>query len=165
METLLLNASHEPLRVISVKRAIVMVMNERAEVLEESEFAYHSERQKMQIPIVIRLRKFVKIPFMANIKLTKSSLIKRDHGLCGYCREPGENIDHIKPRPSQGGKHTWQNVVWSCKKCNSYKANRTPQEAGMTLKVKPYTPKDRVFLILGITAPVPEWEPYLAAAA
>lgn len=165
-KVLLLNATYEPIRVISVNRAIVLVyVKEKAEVITESDGAFHSERKTIPIPSVIRLRYAVQIPYQHRIKLTKSALIKRDNGLCGYCAKPGQNIDHIKPR-SQGGKHRWENVVWACMPCNSKKANRTPAEAGMKLLVKAYAPKDRVTLILGIgkAEMAPEWETYLVAA-
>jgi 5-methylcytosine-specific restriction endonuclease McrA len=162
---LLLNATYEPLRVIPVTRAIVLVLAQKAEVITESQDAFHSERKTIPVPSVIRLRHFVEIPYMARVKLTKTALIKRDNGLCGYCGRLGENIDHIMPK-SRGGKHRWENVVVSCKPCNSKKADRTPQEAGMTLKVKPYAPKDRLSLILGVgkVEVDPEWEQYLAIA-
>jgi 5-methylcytosine-specific restriction endonuclease McrA len=164
-KALLLNASYEPLRVITCRRAILLVLSEKAEVITESGELFHSERSTIPIPSVIRLRTLVKIPYMAKVKLTKSALMTRDGSLCGYCGKKAENIDHVMPR-SRGGKHVWENVVASCKTCNSRKADKTPSEVGMVLKVKPYAPKDRLWLVLAIgkVEMAPEWEPYLAAA-
>jgi 5-methylcytosine-specific restriction endonuclease McrA len=162
---LLLNATYEPLRVIPITRAIVLVLMQKAEVIAESDEEFRSERKTVPIPSVVRLLIYREIPYMARVKLTRSALFKRDKGTCGYCGRDGENIDHIMPK-SRGGKHRWENVVVSCKPCNSRKADRTPLEAGMTLKVKPYAPKDRVSLVLGVgkVEVVPDWEPFLAIA-
>jgi 5-methylcytosine-specific restriction endonuclease McrA len=166
MKTLLLNASYEPLRVITIQRAVVLVLTEKAEIVKASDLEYHSERQVVRLPSVIRLLRLVKIPYNARVKLSKKSLIARDGGLCGYCGKEGENIDHIVPR-SKGGKHVWSNVVWSCRPCNDRKADKTLEEAKMKLLVKPYTPKDRVHLILAVgkmEQAEEAWEPYLAIA-
>jgi 5-methylcytosine-specific restriction endonuclease McrA len=166
-KTLLLNATYEPIRIIPVTRAIVLVLAEKAEVINASDREYHSERKAIPIPSVVRLRHFVEIPYLTRVKLTRSALIKRDNGSCGYCGKTGDhmNVDHITPR-SKGGKHRWENVVWSCYPCNSKKADRTPAGAGMKLLVKPYVPKDRITLILGVgkVEVDPQWEPYLAVA-
>jgi len=173
-QALLLNGDYTPLRIIPINRAVVLVLSQKAEIVKAGEGELHSEYAVYPIPSVIRLCRVVKIPYMARVKLTKTALIKRDHGLCGYCGKAGENIDHILPR-SLGGRHEWRNVVWACKACNYRKADHYPLEAvpckknekPMVLRIKPYTPEDRLWLIIaiGTALEVPEWEPYLAKAA
>lgn len=164
-QALLLNATYEPIRVIPVRRAVVLVMMKKAEVITETGDVFRSESKVVPVPSVIRLHKVAQIPYVARAKLSKNALRARDNDLCGYCAGRGENIDHVLPR-SRGGKHVWENVVWSCVPCNAKKADRTPAEAGMKLLVKPYAPKDRVWIVLSVgrLAPSPDWEPYLAMA-
>ena len=167
MKCLVLNASYVPLRVVTMQRAVIMILSHKAEVVETTDETWHSERQSILLPAVVKLIRLVKIPYKTTIKLSKKSLIARDGGLCGYCGKPGDNIDHIVPR-SKGGKHVWTNVVWCCRADNDRKATRTPAEAGMALLVKPYAPMDRVHLILAIgkmERMEEAWEPYLIAPA
>jgi len=100
-------------------------------------------------------------PYQAKVKLARKALAARDKGLCGYCGKPGQNIDHIVPR-SRGGKNEWTNVVWACMGCNDRKADKLLSEVRMTLRVKPYAPKGKAWLIVAVGTIEPEWEPYLA---
>lgn len=163
-KTLVLNATYAPLSVISIKRAIVLVMEERAEMVAEADGSYHSAKASFPIPSIIRLKKFIKIPYKTTARLTNRALLQRDDWTCAYCGEHATTVDHVKPR-SQGGKHRWNNVVAACKPCNSRKANKTPAEAGMKLLTKPYTPETTLMLVVGIREPDPRWEPYLTGAA
>jgi 5-methylcytosine-specific restriction endonuclease McrA len=167
-KVLCLNVTYEPLRFIPIKRALLLLFKKKAEVVSESDLAWHSERQTILIPSVVRLLKFVRLP-NKKVKLTKRALMVRDGGLCGYCGEktPKMNIDHIVPR-SRGGKHTWTNVVWSCMPCNDRKADKMLSETGLTLRVKPYAPKDKMWLVLAVgklEKLEPAWEPFLALAS
>jgi 5-methylcytosine-specific restriction endonuclease McrA len=158
---LLLNATYEPIRLVPIRRAVLLVLSQRAEVVEESGEVFRSEKRTILVPSVIRLVRIVRIPYQAKVKLSRKALAARDKGLCGYCDKPGQNIDHIVPR-SRGGKNEWTNVVWACVACNDRKADKLLSEARMTLRVKPYAPKGKAWLIVAVGTIEPEWEPYLA---
>ena len=158
---LLLNATYEPIRLVPIRRAVLMVLSQRAEVVEESGEVFRSEKKTVPVPSGIRLVRIVRIPYQAKVKLARKALAARDKGLCGYCGKPGQNIDHIVPR-SRGGKNEWTNVFWACMGCNDRKADKLLSEVRMTLRVKPYAPKGKAWLIVAVGTIEPEWEPYLA---
>lgn len=134
---LLLNASYEPLHVCSWRRAIRLIHKGKAVSIEEDSstklgHGYH-------LPVVIRLLQYIKIPHKT-VSLTRRNLLHRDNYECQYCGSRKDlTIDHILPR-SRGGKDEWLNVTTACTKCNVKKGNRTPDEAKMPLKTKPYRP-------------------------
>ncbi|QXC61768.1 HNH endonuclease [Aquihabitans sp. G128] len=105
--TLLLNASYEPLCVIPVRRAVVLVLAHKADVLAEGDAALRSARVTVPAPSVIKLRYFVKVPYRASLPLNGRNLVARDHGRCAYCGGRGDTIDHVVPR-SRGGEHADQ---------------------------------------------------------
>jgi 5-methylcytosine-specific restriction endonuclease McrA len=156
---LVLNASHQPLAVVSAKRAVVLVLKEKAEVVASNGMIFHSERLAIEAPSVVRLRYFVRVPYRAQAPLTRRAVFARDDWICQYCGAPAENLDHVVPR-SRGGEHSWENVVASCRRCNSKKENRLAEEAGLRLARRPFAPPDGFRLSLGRLEP--EWEPYLA---
>lgn len=158
---LVLNASYEPLCVVSVRRAVVLVLKSKAVVEQaaEDEF-FHSERMTVAVPSVVRLRYYVKVPYRARASLSRRAVFVRDEFKCQYCGSAAENVDHIQPR-SRGGTHTWDNVVASCRSCNARKENRLPAEVGMFLRRPPHAPKDSLFLIAAVGKLHPTWEPYL----
>ena len=137
---------------------MVLVLREKAEVLETNGQVFRSERASIDAPSVIRLRYFVKIPYRARASLTRRAVFARDDWTCQYCGKAAENVDHVLPR-SKGGEHRWENVVASCRPCNSRKENRLPGEAGLRLRRPPYVPRDGLRLSLGRLEP--EWEAYL----
>jgi 5-methylcytosine-specific restriction endonuclease McrA len=106
--TLLLNGDHSPLRLVTAQRAIVLVFAGKAEVLEESEEPVRSERMTIRTPKVIRLVRFVKIPYRARLPLTRRNLLTLDGHRCAYCPAKATTIDHVIPR-SRGGLHRWEN--------------------------------------------------------
>lgn len=159
-KVLLLNASYAPLRVISFKRAIVLVLQEKAEVVEESSGLINSPNETFAMPSVIRLKYMVKIPYNARIALNRRSVLARDGGMCQYCDRKASTIDHVHPR-SRGGKHDWGNVLASCRKCNARKSDLTLEELGWTPKKQPHAPSSNVWLVAGIMAKE-EWSDYLA---
>ena len=163
VHALLLNATYEPVHLVSARRAVLLVLRQKAEVVEESGEVIRSEARTIPIPSVIRLVHFVRIPYQARVKLTRQALAARDHNLCGYCGKPGETMDHIVPR-SRGGKTEWENLVWACKQCNSRKADKLLPEVRMTLRAKPYAPKGRAWLVVAVGIVDPRWEPYLNIA-
>ena len=162
--TLLLNVTYEPLRVLSLKRAIVLVLQDKAEIVEASDEEFiHSASETIPVPKVIRLKYMVQVPFSARIPLNRRTVMARDNHECQFthCNRKGTTIDHVKPR-SKGGKHEWTNVVAACHKCNAQKADRLMSEIGWELKRKPQTPVGTRWLLIGWQAQgVPEWEPYL----
>lgn len=134
---LVLNAGYEPLHNVSVKHAIKMIIREVA-VIEESD--EQKQFGSFPFPKVLRLVKYIKINWRGkNPRFSKSKLYQRDNFECAYCGKTANTIDHIVPR-SRGGITTWKNTVASCLKCNHKKGNRTPEEAGMKLRFKPYEP-------------------------
>jgi 5-methylcytosine-specific restriction endonuclease McrA len=162
---LVLNASFQPLCVVSVRRAVVLVLKSKA-VIEQAadEGTFHSEKVTMPIPSVVRLNYFVKVPYRARASLSRRAVFVRDEFQCQYCGSAAENVDHIRPR-SRGGTHTWDNVVASCRPCNARKENLLLAESGMTLRRPPHVPKDSLFLIAAAGKVYPAWEPYLSLSS
>jgi 5-methylcytosine-specific restriction endonuclease McrA len=161
---LVLNATYQPLNVVSIKRAVVLLLKHKAEVLEQDGGSLHSEKMVLPIPSVIRLSYFVKVPYREGIPLTRRTVFARDGHVCQYCGARAESIDHVVPR-SRGGTHSWDNVVAACRRCNSRKENRLPEEAGLKLKRKPCQPHQDL-RIIGAAAEVhPSWAGYLDLAA
>ena len=157
---LLLNATFEPLCALSVKRAIVLLLKGKAETLETDGSAFRSERLVVEVPSVIRLLYYVKVPYYGRASLTRRSILARDGWTCQYCGAPAETIDHIVPR-SRGGEHTWENVVSACKRCNGRKKDKLPHEAGLRLIKKPGVPRGPVTVSLGLGSVRPDWRRYL----
>ena len=159
---LVLNASYEPLSVVSTRRAIVLVMRERADVIETNGMVWHSERITLSSPSVVRLRNYVRVPRARRVPLNRKAIFLRDDHSCQYCARPAENVDHVVPR-SQGGKHSWDNVVASCRRCNTKKGGRTPLQAGLALRRQPRPPRRNSWVLVQSGSRVdPAWEQYLA---
>jgi len=156
--SLVLNASLQPLAVVSAKRAVVLVLKEKAVLVESNGVVFRSERLQIPAPSVVRLKYFVHVPYRDRAALTRRAVFARDGWVCQYCGAPAENVDHVLPK-SRGGKHSWENVVAACRRCNSRKENRLPHEVGLILRRKPAVPRDGFRLSLGRLEP--EWEPYL----
>ena len=139
---LVLNATYEPINVCTVRRAAVLVLKEKAEVLERGEGELRSERLALERPAVIRLVTYVRIPRDAHRrKITRKAVLARDSWTCQYCgsRKPGLTVDHVIPR-SRGGKSVWENIVASCAPCNRRKGNRLPREIEMHPRSRPAAP-------------------------
>jgi 5-methylcytosine-specific restriction endonuclease McrA len=141
---LVLNATYEPLSVVSVRRAVVLLLKEKAEIVEAAEAVLRSEHLSIPTPLVIRLVYYVRIPYRVSIPLTRRTVLARDHYTCQYCGgQPSRKdltVDHILPR-SRGGHTTWENVVTACQSCNGRKGSRTPEEARMKLLSSPAQPR------------------------
>ncbi|MSO78387.1 MAG: HNH endonuclease [Acidimicrobiia bacterium] len=157
---LLLNASFEPLCVVSARRAVVLVLKEKAEILERNGAEFRSERAVIPAPSVIRLVHFVRVPFRTRVPLSRRAVFARDGGRCQYCNSGAENIDHVVPR-SRGGPHTWENVVASCRACNARKEDRFLHEANLRLRRAPQAPAAALWLIASVGSLDPLWEQYL----
>lgn len=160
---LLLNATYEPLRVISMKRAIVLVIQDKAEIISAGEEPVRSASLCMTVPKVVRLRYFVKIPYRARVALNRKSLMARDKSTCQYCGGHGNTIDHIVPR-ARGGRHEWTNVTTACSPCNQKKGDRLLSELGWELLSKPEVPRYNSHILVGLATMDPEWEPHLQLA-
>ena len=154
MGCLALNASYEPLTIVPSRRAVRLVLDGKAEILErEGDRRFRSERRVVPWPAVIRLVSFVYVPRRFRRQVTNTFLFARDRYTCMYCgrhrRELGGREfltrDHVLPI-SRGGTNAWENVVTSCSRCNCRKGNRLPAETGMTLLAQPREP-DYVSLV------------------
>lgn len=140
-KVLVLNASYEPLNITTWRRAIVLLLKGKAEEIEHNGKLL---RENMQLPTVIRLRSYVKMPYK-EISLSRRNVLHRDDYTCQYCgiKKHDLTIDHIVPRSRGGGDH-WENVVAACLKCNVKKGGRTPREADMPLMTTPRRPFSHV---------------------
>ena len=161
--SLVLNATYEPLCVVASRRALVLVLAERAELVHSSERYFHSERLSLPEPSVVRLSRYVRVPYQTRVALNRRAVFARDGHKCQYCGATAENIDHVVPR-SRGGSHTWDNVVASCRPCNARKEDRTPHEAGLVLRSHPTQPRERMWAVIAGGFLRPDWEQYLGAS-
>ncbi len=161
---LVLNATFEPINVCTVKRAIVLLLKEKAEVLEHAEWELHSATQTIARPMVIRLVSYVRIPRESHRrKITRRAVFARDNWTCQYCGSRANlTVDHVVPR-SKGGLSSWDNIVASCAPCNRRKGNSLPRQVGMHLLRQPRTPAPHVFIQVASPTIPSSWQAYLAA--
>ncbi|MCB0081331.1 MAG: HNH endonuclease [Caldilineaceae bacterium] len=149
-QVLVLNAGYEPLSLVSVRRAVILLLREKAELVEATQQLLHSAHQAQPVPLVIRLVHYVRLPHR-RVPATRAAVMLRDLHTCQYCGLiPGRNdltVDHVVPR-SRGGSHSWQNLVTACKRCNQKKGSQTPEEATMQLIRKPYEPSYVALVLL-----------------
>jgi len=165
MRTLVLNAGYEPLAVVSFKRALVLVMNDKATVVERvDDNPIWGTAGVYDRPAVILLTRYVRIPGGRRVPVTRRGVLRRDGHRCAYCAKPATTIDHIQPR-SRGGGDSWENLVACCLRCNNQKGDRTPQEMGWELRWAPLPPHGSQWRVRGTDRTDPVWEPYLALAA
>lgn len=162
--SLVLNASYEPLSVVSSRRALCLVLVDKAEVVEVSGPPVHSVSCSVPRPSVIRLRYMVKVPFRRAAALSRRAVFARDDYCCQYCGDRADSIDHVMPR-SRGGQHTWENVVAACRPCNLGKRDRTPEEAGLRLVRPCRAPKATAWVVIAGTSVPDTWRPYLPLAS
>jgi len=135
---LVLNSDFTPHNVTTLRRGFVLVEKGKAEILKKGDDIITTSGNFVR-PLVIRLVNYVRYR-ARNLGVNRKRLFKRDRYQCGYCGSKNNlTIDHIIPK-SKGGLNTWDNLVTSCFRCNSIKDNKTPSEAGMRLRIKPYTP-------------------------
>jgi len=159
-KALVLNASMEPLCVVAARRAVVMVLAEKADVVHANGHRFRSQHLDLTAPSVVRLRRYVNVPRRRHASLTRRGVFLRDEHTCQYCGAGAENVDHVLPR-SRGGDHAWGNVVAACRRCNSRKEDRTPAEAGMRLRRRPFAPRPAFWLVVTVGRVDPEWSRYL----
>ena len=159
-QALVLNATYEPLCVVTARRALLLVLDGKAELLAATDRVYHAARMTMREPSVVRLGYFVRVPYQARIALNRRAVFARDGHRCQYCGASAENIDHVVPR-SKGGAHTWDNVVAACRPCNTRKRDRLLEDSGMRLRRTPTVPRERTWILIASGAVRPDWEPFL----
>jgi 5-methylcytosine-specific restriction endonuclease McrA len=161
---LVLNATYEPLSVVPTRRAVCLVLAEKAEVLHDDDGVMRSAHLELRTPVVIRLRYMVKVPYHRRTTMSRRAVFARDAHQCQYCGGHADSIDHVLPR-SRGGQHVWENVAAACRPCNLRKRDRTPDEAGMHLMRSPRPPRELAWVVIAVGG-VPEvWKPYLAKAS
>ena len=162
---LVLNATYEPLNVIPLRRAILLLLKEKAEVVEATRERLRAERLDLEVPSVIRLVTYVPVPPRLPLPVSRRTVLARDNYTCQYCGvQPGKTqltIDHVVPR-SKGGGTTWDNVVAACGPCNRRKGNRTPEQANMLLLSTPARPRYLAFVMLGERGRQDVWHKYLS---
>jgi 5-methylcytosine-specific restriction endonuclease McrA len=163
---LVLNASFEPINVCTVRRAAVLILKDRAEILERADWSLHAENLTLPRPVVIRLVTYVNIPRDAHRrKITRRAVFARDRWTCQYCGHERGNltVDHVIPR-SRGGSSSWENIVTCCAPCNRRKGNRLPGQVNMTPRRKPKAPNPTIFIHVATPSIPSAWEQYLVAA-
>lgn len=163
-QVLVLNATYEPLSVVSVRRAVLLLLKEKAEIVEATEAYLRSERLAVPVPLVIRLVYYVRIPYRFSLPVSRRTVLARDRYTCQYCgTQPGKDrltVDHVVPR-SLGGTTAWENVVTACGPCNRRKGNRSPDAAGMPLHSKPYRPRYLALTLMESSPSHQVWDKYM----
>jgi 5-methylcytosine-specific restriction endonuclease McrA len=180
-QALVLNRHWQPVGVTSVARALVMLWNDVARVVEPRDYRLHdwndwaalkpepgeacvrASRLRLRVPEVIGLCRYDRLPGSA-VTFSRRNVAKRDHHTCQYCgAQPGWEgitIDHVIPR-SRGGASSWTNCVAACESCNARKADRTPEQAGMHLRKRPHRPEWKpLYSTAGLR--VASWSHFLA---
>lgn len=142
-QTLVLNATYEPLKVVDWQRAVTLWVQGKVEVVEEYDRVVRAVSFSFKLPSVVRLLRFVKPRRRPLVQFTRANIYARDNFTCQYCDGQFEaedlTFDHVVP-VAQGGTRGWENIVTSCEPCNRKKGARTPEEAGLTLRRKPQRP-------------------------
>lgn len=165
MRTLVLNAGYEPLGVVSFRRAIMLVLNQKATILEQNdELKVRSATGEYELPSVILLARYVRVPGSRNIPVSRRGVLRRDSNRCAYCSKTATTIDHVQPK-SRGGTDSWENLVACCLRCNNKKGDKTLAEIGWTLSVTPRMPHGTSWIVRGADHAEPEWQSYLQIAA
>jgi len=157
-----LNQSYEPVTVCSVKKAIILIFLEKAEIVSTSNGKMlHSAKAQFPWPSVIRLNRFVKVPYKKVI-LTRKNILKRDSYKCVYCGRSDLplTVDHVIPK-AKGGEDVWENLVAACVVCNNKKGDKTLEEANLILRTKPFKPNYLMFISKIVSKIDENWKPYL----
>ena len=158
---LVLNRDYSALTICSVKRAVVMLHLRKVELVEAlGGRAIRSAALHHPWPSIVRLKLYVRVPYR-RIMLTRKNVIRRDGFRCQYCGSRDKlTIDHVLPR-SRGGRDSWENLVAACVPCNNRKGNRTPDEARMPLRRRPFRPSHVMFIRDFVETLDDGWKPYL----
>jgi 5-methylcytosine-specific restriction endonuclease McrA len=157
---LVLNATFEPLAVVPTRRAICLMLAEKVELIHASGRLVRSERLALDEPSVVRLARYVQVPYPRHRAPNRRGVLTRDAHVCQYCGAVAETIDHVVPR-SRGGGHTWDNVVAACCRCNSSKRDRLLAETTMRLVRVPGPPPASTWIEVAAGSVPGCWTPYL----
>jgi 5-methylcytosine-specific restriction endonuclease McrA len=164
---LVLNASFEPLHVVTWQRAMQLLFQGKVEVVEESEHEVHTVRLTIKVPAVLRLLQYVPLGRKKQIvRFSRTNVFLRDNHCCQYCgtrfNKSFLTLDHVIPIVQGGGK-SWENIVTACKPCNQHKGGRTPAQAGLKLIRTPRRPLwlPTTTLHMGISVTPESWKIYL----
>jgi 5-methylcytosine-specific restriction endonuclease McrA len=165
---LVLNATYEPLNVVSLRRAIVLLLKDKAEVVESTERYIRARGLSLPEPQVIRLVYYVRVPYALNVPLSRRAIMLRDDYTCQYCgallTHDEATVDHVLPK-SRGGVTAWDNVVCACQGCNARKGSRTLAEAKMVLLQPPSRPTYLALVLLVEAHDNHGWEKYITRAS
>ena len=159
---LVLNANFEPLNICNIRRAVCLMVVDKAALVMNGRGEIHTINRTFPRPSIIRLQHMIHRPH-PKVKLTRKEIFRRDNYSCQYCGSSSRDmtIDHVEPR-HLNGKHEWENVVTACAYCNHKKGGRTLEQARMVLLKIPEEPPSSAFYLynhyLSVNA---EWEPFL----
>jgi len=159
---LVLNANFEPLNICEMRRAIGLIILDKASMVENGRGVIQTVNRVFPRPSIIRLQRMVRRP-RPQVKLTRREVFRRDHFTCQYCGKVDHDltIDHVLPR-HLGGKQSWENVVTACAACNHKKGERTLLESGMRLRRKPLSPpKSAIYMYQNFLMENEEWRKFL----
>lgn len=163
---LVLNATYEPINVCTVRRAAVLLLKAKAEIIEHGSWELRSEHTSLPRPVVIRLVSYVNVPRDTHRrKITRRAVFARDGWTCQYCGARSNlTVDHVIPR-SKGGASSWENIVASCAPCNRRKGDHLPAQANMHPRRKPATPQAHIFIHVASPTIPAAWRQWLPEAA
>ena len=159
---LVLNATYEPLSVVSSRRAVVLLLGAKAEAVCGTGRTMRSERLAVEEPSVVRLTRFVTVPYDRPQAMSRRAVFVRDEHRCQYCGGRADSLDHVIPK-SRGGRHEWDNVVAACRRCNTSKRDRLLSETTLRLRHPPRPPHRHTWFAVAAGGVPVEWEPYLSA--
>ena len=164
--TLLLNTSYEPLRVISWKKALILLFSGKVEVIEEHDQEVHSVTFAVKLPSICRLLKYVRVRNRQRVRFSRANIYARDNYTCQYCGKgfsPEDlTFDHVVP-VAVGGQKRWDNIVTACFRCNHRKGGKTPAQASLSLIRRPVEPLwlPAFHITFKIKSPPDSWRDYL----
>ena len=158
---LVLNQDYGAITICSVRRAFVLVLMQKAELVAANDGRMlRSPTREYEWPSIIRLKRYVPAPYR-RVMLSRHNVHRRDGNICQYCgKRERLTIDHVMPK-SRGGRDTWENLVSACVPCNNRKGDRTPEEASMPLLRNPFRPSHVMFIRDYVGKLEETWKPYL----
>ncbi|WP_419841497.1 HNH endonuclease [Candidatus Poriferisodalis sp.] len=159
--TLVLNVTYQPLSITTVRRALMLVLGGKADVVHTGPGRVRSPRTTMSVPSIVRLNYHARAPFRRRAPLHRRAVFARDAYRCQYCGTRAECIDHVHPR-SRGGEHTWENVVACCRACNVSKGDSLLSEGRYRLLRVPYAPDPLAVVAAMRDDSRTEWSEYVA---
>lgn len=165
---LILNSGYEPIKVVNWRKAMILWLQDKVDVLEFHKVTVSSPSRTFNLPAVVKLKQYIKPYFSLSVRLSRQNIFLRDDHCCQYCSkklpEKRLTIDHVVPL-SKGGRHEWTNVVTACSACNNRKGDKSPERANLKLLKRPEKPAwlpNRDLDLEGNRLPK-AWRPYLGA--